>query len=378
LSSKQRIYLSPPVATGCESSRVNSAIDSGWIAPVGPDLDAFESEFALVVGAGHAVGLSSGTAALHLALLLAGVKPGDEVFVSTFTFCASVNPILYCGATPVFIDSESRSWNLDPSLLESSLKKRAENNRLPKVVIVVHVYGQIADMNPILEICERYGIALIEDAAESLGATYKSNTAGSMGTAGIFSFNGNKIITTSGGGMLVLNDADQAARARKLSTQARDDAAHYQHSEVGYNYRLSNILAALGRAQLATLDSRLADRQRVFKSYQRGLINWSGIAFMPDAGWGIHTRWLTCLTIDPVKFGADRETVRLELEKNNIESRPLWKPMHLQPVYSGYESIGGQVSESLFEDGLCLPSGGNLSQNDIDRVISIIVNCSNN
>jgi pyridoxal phosphate-dependent aminotransferase EpsN len=357
---------------GLEEHFVAEAFASNWIAPLGPQVDAFESEFCEVVGARYAAAVNSGTAALHLALKLVGVEEGDEVFVSTLTFSASVNPILYLGATPVFVDSERESWNIDPALLEEAFAARARSGRLPRAVVVVHLYGQSANLHPILETCERYGVALVEDAAEALGATYRGRAPGMFGKAGIFSFNGNKIITTSGGGMLVSDDEALVAHARKLATQARDPAPHYEHSEIGYNYRLSNVLAAIGRGQLRVLEERVLARKRNFEFYAEALADLPGIEFMPEASWGRHTRWLTTLTIEPETFGAGHEAVRLALEDENIEARPLWKPMHLQPVYERYERVGGAVAEHLFEHGLCLPSGSNLNRVDLERVVECV------
>lgn len=369
---KERIYLSSPHMSGLEEQFVADAFATNWIAPLGPHVDAFEREFAEAVGTRHAAALSSGTAALHLALHLAGVGPGDEVLVSTLTFSASVNPIRYLGATPAFIDSERSSWNMDPALLAEAVEERARAGRLPKAVVVVHLYGQSADLDPIIDLCERYGIALVEDAAEALGATYNGRTPGTFGKAGIFSFNGNKIITTSGGGTLVSDDAALVAHARKLATQARDPAPHYEHSEIGYNYRLSNVLAGIGRGQLGVLEERVAARRRNFEYYVETLGDLPGIEFMPEAHWGRHTRWLTTLTIDPAEFGATREDVRLALEAENIEGRPVWKPMHLQPVFAEFPVIGGKVAEDLFDRGLCLPSGSNLTEHDLERVVAIV------
>lgn len=371
-TSSPRIYLSPPHIGDLELQFVREAFDTNWVAPLGPHVDAFEREFSDQVGSDHAVALSSGTAALHLALILAGVGRGDEVLVSTFTFSASVNPILYQGARPVFIDSEASSWNMNPALLAGALEKRAEEGKLPKAVVVVHLYGQCADLDPIADICSRYGVTLIEDAAEALGATYKGRSPGTFGKAGIFSFNGNKIITTSGGGMLVTDDPGWAVHARKLATQARELFPHYEHREVGYNYRMSNVLAGIGRGQLRLLEDRVATRRNNFARYQAHLGRLPGIGFMPEAPWGRHTRWLTCITVDPEAFGADREAIRLALEAENIESRPLWKPMHLQPVFAGYEAVGGGVAEGLFRNGLCLPSGSNLAESDLQRVVDVI------
>ncbi len=358
--------------SGLEQQYVQEAFASNWIAPLGPNVDAFEQEFCAATGAKHALALSSGTAALHLALRLCGVGPGDEVPVSTLTFSASVNPIIYEGGCPTFIDSERESWNMDPALLVETLAKRARAGRLPKAVVVVHLYGQSADLEPVMAACQEYGVPLIEDAAEALGATYRGRTPGTLGKAGIYSFNGNKIITTSGGGMLVSDDKAFIEHARKLATQARDPAPHYQHSEIGFNYRMSNILAGVGRGQLAVLEERVQARRANFAYYEETLGHLPGVAFMPEASWGRHTRWLTVLTIDPLRFGADREKIRLALEAENIEARPVWKPMHLQPIFANYESIGGAVAEEFFQNGLCLPSGSNLTELDKARVVEII------
>jgi dTDP-4-amino-4,6-dideoxygalactose transaminase len=358
--------------TGHEQGLVAEAFASNWIAPLGPFVARFEEEFAARVGVEHALALSSGTAGLHLALMEAGVGPGDEVLVSTFTFAATVNPILYLGATPVFIDSEPVSWNMDPELLGDVLERRARAGRLPKAVLIVHLYGQCADLDPIVALCRRYEVTLIEDAAEALGASYRGRSPGGFGQSGVFSFNWNKIITTSGGGMLVSDDGDLIRHARKLATQARDPAPHYEHSEVGYNYRLSNLLAAVGVAQLEALEDRVQTRRRNFDYYRAALADLPGIEFMPEAPWGRHTRWLTCITVDPAELGADRETLRLVLEENQIEARPLWKPMHLQPAYARFEVVGGRVCEALFERGLCLPSGSSLTSEQLERVVDAV------
>jgi dTDP-4-amino-4,6-dideoxygalactose transaminase len=358
--------------SGRELEYIQEAFDTNWISPLGPHVDGIEREFCELVGSRHAVALSSGTAALHLALILAGVERDDDVLVSSLTFSASVNPIVYLGARPVFIDSDRASWNLDPALFAEAVSERARRGRLPKCVVPVHLYGQSVDMAPVLEACGEYGIPVVEDAAEALGASYNGRSPGTLGRMGIFSFNGNKIITTSGGGMLVSDDEALIVRARKLATQARDVAPHYQHSEIGYNYRLSNVLAGIGRAQLQVLEDRVAARRRNFEYYSERLGDVPGIEFMPEAPWGRHTRWLTTLTIDPAAFEADRETVRMALEAENIEARPVWKPMHLQPVFARYEAIGGAVAEDLFERGLCLPSGSNLSEADLDRVVEVV------
>jgi len=367
-----RIYLSPPHLSGREEEMVADAIRSNWIAPLGPHVDAFEAEFAERIGVAAAAATSSGTGALHLALRLAGVEAGDEVLVSTLTFAGSVNPVRYLGATPVFVDAERRSWNLDPALVAEAVEDRVRVGRPPAAVVPVHLYGQSADLEPILEVCAEHGVPVVEDAAEALGATYRDRPVGSFGRMSIFSFNGNKIMTTSGGGMLVTDEPELATRARKLASQAREPAPHYEHAEVGYNYRLSNLLAAVGRAQLEVLDDRVEARRAVFERYRDGLGDLPGLAFMPEAPWGRATRWLTTLTIDAERFGADREAVRLALERENIEARPVWKPMHLQPVFEGFEAVAGGVAEDLFRRGLCLPSGSDLGTADQDRIVGLV------
>ncbi len=371
---EQPILLSTPHIGEQELKFVKEAFDTNWVAPVGPNIDAFEQEFAQVVGSKHAAALSSGTAALHLALKLAGVQPGDEVFCSTFTFIASASPITYLGAQPVFVDSDRISWNMDPNLLETALAQRDKLGKLPKAVVLVHLYGQSADIEPILQICDRYGIPLIEDAAEALGATYKNTSPGTWGQAGIFSFNGNKIITTSGGGMLVSNDGDLISKAKFLATQARDPQPHYEHTEIGFNYRLSNISAGIGRGQLAVLKDRVAARRRNFDIYRQAFGDLPGVEFMPEADFGTSTRWLSCLTFDPQTTGINREQIRLQLLEKQIETRPVWKPMHLQPVFAHCECINNGVAEDIFQKGLCLPSGSNLNNDDLERVVSEILN----
>jgi pyridoxal phosphate-dependent aminotransferase EpsN len=359
--------------SGEERLYVEEAFESNWVAPLGPHVDGFENEFCEVVGTRHAAALSSGTAALHLALILSGVGQGDEMVCSDLTFSASANVIAYERALPVFIDCDRRTWNMDPALLEEELKACAAKGKLPRAVILVHLYGQSANISPILELCNQYKIPLIEDAAESLGATYKDRSPGVFGKFGIFSFNGNKIITTSGGGMLVSNDEEMIERARFLATQARDPAPHYEHSVIGYNYRMSNVLAGIGRAQLKVLDERIEQKRGIFEFYKKHFEKEPGIEFMPEARYGRATRWLTCILINPESFGATREDVRLHLERNNIEARPLWKPMHLQPVFSGCRCRGGEVSEGLFERGLCLPSGTSLTDEELERVAEAVL-----
>jgi len=369
---ERRIYLSSPHMGGDELSLVQETFASNWIAPLGPHVDAFEKELAAQAETAHAAALSSGTAALHLAMRWLRLQPGDEVVCSTLTFSASVNPVLYERATPVFVDSDDKSWNMDPMLLAETIADRIRRGRKPKAVILVHLYGQSADIDPITAICTEYGIPLIEDAAEALGATYKGRAPGSFGLCGIHSFNGNKIITTSGGGMLVSNDTALIEKARFWATQARDPAPHYQHSELGFNYRMSNVLAAIGRGQLRVLAERVDARRRNCAYYQKALGDLPGLVFMPEASYGRSTRWLTCITIDPKQAGTDREQVRLALEREKIEARPVWKPMHLQPLFKECRCYGGDVAAHLFEQGLCLPSGSNLSTGDLDRVIEVI------
>ena len=368
-----QILLSTPHLGEEEFLFVKEAFDTNWIAPVGPHIDAFETEFCQMTGAQAAAAVSSGTAALHLALRLLDISPGDEVICSTLTFVASANPIVYQGAKPVFIDSDETSWNMDPKLLARTLRQRAKAGKLPKAVMLVHLYGQCADIDPILRLCQEYEIPLIEDAAEALGASYKGQVPGTFGELGVYSFNGNKIITTSGGGMLVGKNPELIGKARFLATQARDPAPHYQHSEIGYNYRLSNVLAGIGRGQLRVLEERVAARRQNFEFYQAALGDLPGVAFMPEASYGRSTRWLSCLTIDPKRFGATREQVRLSLAKEKIESRPVWKPLHLQPVFADCDRVGGAVSERLFAEGLCLPSGSNLSRADLNRVVKGVI-----
>jgi dTDP-4-amino-4,6-dideoxygalactose transaminase len=368
-----RIYLSPPHMTGKELQFIEDAFASNWIAPLGPHVDAFEREMAEYLGVSHAAALVSGTAAIHLALRLIGVQPGDEVLCPTLTFSASANPVLYEHAQPAFVDCGASSWNIDPVLLCQELDACARRGQLPRAVIVVDLYGEPADYHEVEEACSRYDVPIIQDAAEALGATYAGKRAGTHGDMGILSFNGNKIITTSGGGMLVSDNGELIERARFLAAQARDRAAHYQHSCLGFNYRMSNVLAAIGRAQLRVLPERIADRRRNFEFYSRELGALPGIEFMPRQQDSSGNYWLTCITIDPAEFGATREEVRLMLEAHNIEARPVWKPLHMQPVFAEFRVRGGERSEAIFERGLCLPSGSNLSQADLERICGLIV-----
>jgi len=348
------------------------AFESGWIAPLGPHVDAFEREVAERVSMADGAALVSGTAALHLALRLLGVGPGDTVLAPTATFIASVSPAVQLGAEVVFIDSLRSSWNIDPQLLEDELGRAAAKGKLPKAVVVVDLYGQCADYEAIEPLCARYEVPIVADAAESLGATFLGRPAGSFGAMSVLSFNGNKIITTSGGGMLLSNNREWVRRARTVAAQAREPEAHYEHVELGYNYRLSNLLAAIGRGQLQTLDERVARRREHFEVYRAALQTIPGIDFMPEDPRGRCNRWLSCITIDPIRFGVDREALRRHLETQNIESRPLWKPMHMQPVFQGARCCGGEVAEALFANGLCLPSGSNMSDEQRAGVITAI------
>lgn len=373
-----RIYLSPPHMSPAERELLLEAFDSNWIAPLGPHVEAFEREFAEKVGVKYAVALASGTSALHLALLILGIKPGDDVATSTLTFVATANAIRYVGANPVFIDSQANSWNLDPELLAIELHEASQRGRPIKAVLAVDILGQCADYDAIQQLCKQYQIPLIEDAAESLGATYQGKPAGGFGEIGCFSFNGNKIITTSSGGMLVTAKKEWADQARFLATQARDPFPHYEHSVVGYNYRMSNLLAAIGRGQLSVLDERVHRRQENYRFYQETIGTLPGIVLAPELPAGRSTHWLSCITVDPEQFGATREDIRLALERENIESRPVWKPMHMQPVYSSFRTRGGAVAERLFVDGLCLPSGSNLTTADLNRIVEVIQSVGEN
>ena len=371
----KRIFLSAPHMSGSELDLIHEVFASNYIAPVGAQIDAFEREFADTVGGKYATAVTSGTAALHLLLRYVGVGPEDEVLCSTFTFVASANPIVYLGATPIFIDSDEQSWNMNPALLIRELEKRARKNRLPKAVVLVHLYGQPADIDPIQEVCARYEVPLLEDAAEALGARYKGRAPGTFGQGGFYSFNGNKIITTSGGGMIVSDDGALIEKVQHWATQARESALHYEHVELGYNYRMSNVLAAIGRGQLRVLDDRVETKRDIFQYYYGALNDLQGVEFMPELEFTCSSRWLTCLTIDSVLAGTDREQVIMALAKNNIEARPTWKPMHMQPLFSGCECIGGAVAEDLFRKGLCLPSGTAMNEEDLQRVVAVVRSC---
>lgn len=359
--------------SGNEQKHINEAFETNWIAPLGPNVDQFEKELAQYVGVNEATAVSSGTAAIHLALSLLDVKKGDLVFCSTLTFIASANPIIYQGAEPVFIDSEPETWNMSPQALERAFQVAVKEGQLPKAVIVVNLYGQSAKMDEIIDICEHYDVPIIEDAAESLGSIYKGKASGTFGKFGVYSFNGNKIITTSGGGMLVSNDVEALHKARFLATQARDPAPHYQHSEIGYNYRLSNILAGIGRAQLEILEERVEARRKVFERYYEELAHLPGITFMPELAQTRSNRWLTALTIDEKAAGVSVEQLLEVLVAENIEARPVWKPLHLQPVFAGMKYYSHDnyqsISEQLFTNGICLPSGSNMNEEDQMRVI---------
>jgi len=373
-----RIYLSAPHMSGYEQKYIDEAFSTNWIAPLGPNVEAFERQVAEYVGVKGAVALSSGTAAIHLALKLLGVKPGDRVICSSFTFAASANPIIYEHGEPVFIDSEPESWNMSPLALERALHTLARENKLPKAAVVVDLYGQSADMDPLMELFNHYHIPVIEDAAEALGSTYKGKYCGSLADYGTFSFNGNKIITTSGGGMLVSDNLEALEKARFWATQARDKARHYQHSEIGYNYRLSNILAGIGRGQMKVIEDRIKTRRAIFDRYVEALQDIDGIEFMPEAPYGRCNRWLTTITLDPEKTGLTVNDLLNAFDDQNIEARPLWKPLHLQPVFQNYlyfsHKENESISEDLFAKGICLPSGSSMTEADQTRVIEVIRN----
>jgi pyridoxal phosphate-dependent aminotransferase EpsN len=366
-----RILLSVPHMGGAEECFVRQAFASNWLSTVGPHIGAFEHEFSERIGR-PAAALSSGTAAIHLGLRLLGVQPGDEVFCSTLTFAASTNPIRYLGAEPVLIDSERTTWNMDPAILREALRDSARTGGLPRAVVVVHLYGQCADMDPILDACAEFGVPILEDAAEALDATYKGRRAGTFGDVAAFSFNGNKIITTTGGGMLVSAHEEWIAKARFWATQARDAGIAYTHSEMGYNYRMSNVLAGIGRGQLQVLDERVRQRRAIAFRYQYGFGDLPGIDLMPQAWWGLHTNWLSCFLIDEDRFGCTRDRLIEHLDSAGIESRPVWKPMHLQPLYAGCARYGGEVATDLFARGICLPSSSSLTPEEQLRVIDCV------
>jgi dTDP-4-amino-4,6-dideoxygalactose transaminase len=367
---KDKIWLSSPHMGGKEIEYINDAFKTNWISPVGPNINAFEEELATYNGVSHCAALCSGTAAIHLALIILGVKQADEVICSTFTFSGSCNPIAYVKAQPVFVDSEADTWNMDPALLEEAISDRVrKTGKKPAAIILVHLYGMPAQVDKIMAIAKRHQIPVIEDAAEALGSTFKGTALGSFGDLGVYSFNGNKIITTSGGGALVSANDAWIKKARFLSTQARDPAPHYQHSEIGYNYRLSNISAGIGRGQLQVLNDRVAQRRANYDFYVRTLGKLAGVTFPKEPSGLFSNRWLTTVLIDPQKSGGvTRETVAQALDSENIECRPLWKPMHLQPVFAGSPAYLNGVSEKLFAEGVCLPSGSNLSAEDLNRV----------
>lgn len=367
----KRILLSVPHMCGTEESYVREAFASNWLSTAGPNLTAFEKEFEDYIGL-HAVALASGTSAIHLGLRLLGVGTGDKVFCSTLTFAASANPIRYLGAEPVFIDSNRETWNIDPVLLGEALEEAAATGCLPKAVVIVDLYGQCADMDPIHEVCESFGVPILEDAAEALGATYRGKLAGTFGEMAAFSFNGNKIITTTGGGMLVSRNQAWIEKARFWSQQARDPGLAYEHSELGYNYRMSNVLAGIGRGQLEVLNLRVRQRREIAMRYWAAFSDLPGISPMPQASYGLHTNWLSCFLINERQFRVSRDELIRALDHANVESRPVWKPMHLQPLYAGCKCYGGHVAEGLFRHGICLPSSSSLSEEDQLRVVNVV------
>ncbi len=372
MSELSKIWLSSPHMGGTEEKYVKEAFDTNWVAPLGPNVDNFEKDLCAYNGAGHAAALSSGTAAIHLALIQLGVGLGDYVLCQSFTFSASANPIVYQGAIPVFVDSELETWNMDPNALEDAILSLQAKGKLPKAIIPVHLYGVPAKMKEIIEIASRFEIPIIEDAAEALGSRLNDKACGTFGDLGVLSFNGNKIITTSGGGALISNNEEWIKMARFRATQARDNAPHYQHSHIGYNYRMSNIVAGIGRGQMEVLDQRVASRRANFEKYKSAYGQVPGFDFQPEIAGSFSNRWLTSLTINAKDSGFTREQLRLEFEKENIESRPLWKPMHLQPVFKDAPYFGGNTAEKLFDDGLCLPSGSNLTEEDFERIFAVM------
>jgi dTDP-4-amino-4,6-dideoxygalactose transaminase len=374
---KSKIWLSSPHIGQNELQYVNEAFSTNWIAPLGPHVNAFEQNLQVETQTKHAAALSSGTSALHLALILLGVKAGDIVFCQSITFSASANPIAYQGAIPVFIDSEMDTWNIDPTLLKSALEEAKQNGKLPKAIIPVHLYGMPAKMQDIISIANEYGVPVIEDAAEALGANIHGKPCGSFGEFGVLSFNGNKIITTSGGGALLSENAEMIEKARFLATQARDSAPHYQHSHIGYNYRMSNVLAGIGRGQLDVLGDRVAARRKNFDRYKSYFSKWNNqgfnIKFQEEPDGYYSNRWLTCILVEPTaNKGLTREEIRLVMDEENIESRPLWKPMHQQPVFATSKNYLNGVSDMLFENGLCLPSGSNLTEDEFNRIFNCL------
>jgi dTDP-4-amino-4,6-dideoxygalactose transaminase len=374
--SNPKIYLSSPHMGEKEFEFVKEAFDTNWISPVGPHIAAFESELAAYNQIEHCAALSSGTAAIHLALIILGVEQGDEVICSTFTFSGTCNPIAYQKAIPVFVDSESETWNLDPQLLEETILDRIKKtSKKPKAIIAVHLYGMPAKMDEIMEVAKRYDIPVIEDAAEALGSTLNGKKLGTFGDLGVFSFNGNKIITTSGGGALVSSNEAWIKQARFLATQARDPAPHYEHTQIGYNYRLSNVSAAIGRGQLMVLEERIKARRKNFLQYEQALFNKLGVAFLKEPVNYFSNRWLTTMLLDPLKSKMKTDQLRVLLESANIEARPLWKPMHLQPVFKSYPSYRNGVSERLFQQGICLPSGSNLTSSEMTTILEILNSC---
>lgn len=368
-----RIHLSVPHMGGEERRFVAEAFDTNWLSTVGPNVDGFERELAERLGGGvHVLAVASGTAALHLVLRALGIGAGDRVVVSTLTFAGSVWPVLYLGAEPVFVDSEPSSWNIDPGLLRECLREAAARGELPKAVIAVHLYGQHADLDPIVAACREFGVPLIEDAAESLGATYRGRQTATVADYSILSFNGNKIITTTGGGAVVARDPAVLARMKKWANQSREPAVEYLHAEYGFNYRMSNVVAGIGRGQLRVLDDRVARRRAIFDRYRDALADVPGIIPQPEAPWGLHTRWLSVFSIDPNEVPVTPQEIVRELDRENIECRPVWRPMHMQPVFNGAETVRGDVAQRLYETGLCLPSSSSLSEEDQRRVVEAL------
>ncbi|MCF6297441.1 MAG: aminotransferase class I/II-fold pyridoxal phosphate-dependent enzyme [Flavobacteriaceae bacterium] len=365
----KKIWLSSPHLTGEEQKYVKEAFDTNWVAPLGPNVNGFEDEICTYTSAKSCSVLSSGTAAIHLALILLGIEENDEVICSSFTFSATVNPIRYQKAIPIFIESEKDTWNMRPKILEKAIKDRIANHKKPKAILIVHLYGMPSKMDEIMAISKKYSIPVIEDAAEAIGATYKNKAMGTFGKLGVFSFNGNKIITTSSGGALISNDPEYCEKATFLATQARDDAPHYQHSQIGYNYRMSNILAGIGRGQLEVLNDRIEARRKNYNFYKKEFSKINKISFVEEPEGFYSNRWLTTILTDSFET---REKIRLALEKENIESRPLWKPMHLQPIFNEFPAYIDGTSDDLFQRGLCLPSGSNLSLNDLKKIATVI------